>query len=397
MALSFLDLQQEVKQELFNILNYWMKYAVDKEKGGFYGVVNGDNIPDPNAPKSVVINSRIAWTFSAAHQLFPNPEYEAMAKRAADYILKYFIDREYGGVYWSVNADGTPLQTKKQMYGHAFAIYGLTEYYKITNDESIIEAAIDIFEDIIQHCFPPQKNPGYFEAVERNWARTEDYILSRYPYIKTMNTHLHLLEAFTNLYRVWKDSLAYGNLKHSINIMLKNIIDPKTHRMRLFFDYDWKPSSKVISYGHDIEMSWLLYEAAEVLGNKELIDQCREVSIQVATAAADGIATDGALNYELNPETGHLNDSKQWWPQAEALVGFFNAYELTGKVHFLEKAEKTWEFIKKQLIDHTNGEWYGSVSADYKTISRDKVTFWKCPYHNSRACMEIWRRLNKSE
>lgn len=393
MALSLLDLQQEVKQELFNILNYWMKYAVDKEKGGFYGAVNWENTPDPKAPKSVVITSRIAWTFSAAHQLFPNPEYEAMAKRAADYILKYFIDREYGGVYWSVRADGTPLEMKKQMYGHAFAIYGLSEYAKISNDETIIDTAIEIFQKVIEKSYDKSEYHGYFEAFDRYWGRTNDYILSRPPLIKTMNTHLHLLEAFTNLYRVWKDSSVMYHLRHSIDVMLDHIVDPETHRMRMFFTQDWQPSNKNISYGHDIELSWLLLEAADVFGNKERIEKCETISIQMATAAADGIAADGALNYEFNPDTDHLNDTKQWWPQAEALVGFFNAYQLTGKVHFLEKAEKVWEFIKKYLIDTTNGEWYGSVSADYENVARDKVTFWKCPYHNARACMEIYRRL----
>jgi cellobiose epimerase len=393
MAISFTDLKQEVKQELFSILNYWMKYAVDKEKGGFHGVVNGDNVPDTNAPRAVVINSRILWTFSAAHQLFPNPEYTVIAKRAYDYIKRYFIDNEYGGVYWSVKADGSPLQTKKQLYGHSFAIYGLAEYYKITKDESVLQTAIDLFRKVIEKGYDTV-NRGYIEAFERDWSNTDEYILSRAPNVKTMNTHLHLLEAFTNLYRVWKDDKARFHLKHSIDVMLNHIIDPATHRMTLFLTKDWKRNSKVISYGHDIELSWLLYEAAEVLDDKKLLDTCKKVSVQMATGAADGIAADGGLNYELNPDTNHLNESKQWWPLAEALVGFFNAYQLTGKVHFLDKAEKSWEFIKAYLIDKTGGEWFMGVDANHKVLSQEKVTFWKCPYHNGRACMEIWRRLN---
>lgn len=396
MAISLLDLKQEVKQELFNILNYWTQYAVDKDKGGFYGIVNGNNIPDPDSPRSVVINSRILWTFSAAYQLFPNPDYPVIAKRAYDYIKKYFIDSQYGGVYWSVKADGSPLQMKKQLYGHSFAIYGLAEYYKITKDESVLRTGIDLFKKTVEHGHDKEYG-GYTEAFERDWTNTNDYILSRAPNSKTMNTHLHLLEAFTNLYRVWKDDLSRFHLKHSIETVINHILDPETNRMTLFMTQVWIPDSKIISYGHDIELSWLIYEAAEALEDKKLLDQCRTISVQMATAATDGIAADGALNYEWNPATKHLNDSKQWWPQAEAFVGFFNAYQLTGKIHFLDKAEKTWEFIKKHLIDHANGEWYGGVDASHKILSKDKITFWKCPYHNARACMEIWSRLTKEE
>lgn len=393
MLITISDLQEEVKQELLRILNYWINYDVEKNGDGFYGVVNEKNIPDEKAPKAIVINARILWTFSAAHQLFPDKRYPAIAKRAFEYIQKYFIDKEYGGVYWSVTSDGSPLQTKKQLYGHSFALYGLAEYYKITKDEAVLQTAKDIFNVMIRYSYD-KTNGGYIEAFERNWSDTDDYILSRAPNSKSMNTHLHLLEAFTNLYRVWKTEESKFHLQHSIEMMLRHIIDP-TSRMTLFFTKEWEKRSNIISYGHDIECSWLLYEAAEVLGNEALFKQCKEVSVQMAKAAADGLAQDGAINYELNPNTKHLNDSKQWWPQAEAMVGFFNAYELTGKVNYLEKSEKVWQFIKTYLIDKENGEWFGGVSADHTIIAKDKVTFWKCPYHNGRACMEIWRRLHK--
>lgn len=395
MLITISDLQEEVKQELLRILNYWINYDVEKNGDGFYGVVNEKNIPDEKAPKAIVINARILWTFSAAHQLFPDKRYPAIAKRAFEYIQKYFIDKEYGGVYWSVTSDGSPLQTKKQLYGHSFALYGLAEYYKITKDEAVLQTAKDIFNVMIRYSYD-KTNGGYIEAFERNWSDTDDYILSRAPNSKSMNTHLHLLEAFTSLYRVWKTEESKFHLQHSIEMMLRHIIDP-TYRMTLFFTKEWEKRSNIISYGHDIECSWLLYEAAEVLGNEALFKQCKEVSVQMAKAAADGLAQDGAINYELNPDTKHLNDSKQWWPQAEAMVGFFNAYELTGKVNYLEKSEKVWQFIKTYLIDKENGEWFGGVSADHTIIAKDKVTFWKCPYHNGRACMEIWRRLHKDD
>lgn len=220
MPLTLFDFRQEVQMELFRILDYWKKYAVETNGDGFYGVVDQNNIPDKNAPKAVVINSRILWTYSAAQQLFPNSDYPILAKRAYDYIIKYFIDPKFGGVYWSVNANGSPQQTKKQLYGHAFALYGLAEYYKITKDKNVLQHAIDLFKIMIEHAYD-KKFGGYIEAFENDWSDTADYILSRAPSSKSMNTHLHLLEAYTNLYRVWKDDSAKFHLKHSIEMMLK--------------------------------------------------------------------------------------------------------------------------------------------------------------------------------
>lgn len=384
--------RQEVKEELLHILDYWMAHTVDKEREGFYGRVDVNNKPDLTAAKGIVVTSRILWTFAAGHQLFPHPKYPEMAKKAYNYLKKYFIDEQFGGVYWSVTAEGVPEQTKKQLYGHAFALYGLAEYYKITKEKEVLEMAIAIFRQITAHAYD-KIDGGYIEAFDRNWQNTDDYILSKGENRKSMNTHLHLLEAFTNLYRVWKDADARFHLQHSIEMMLQYIIDPKTDRMTLFFTEDWKPTTSTISYGHDIETSWLLYEAAEVLEDEKIIATCKKMSISMAKVASDGLAADGGLNYEFEPEKNHLNTSKQWWPLAEAMVGFLNAYQLTGKVHFLEKSQKTWAFIKNHLIDHKNGEWFGAVDANYKITADDKMNFWKGPYHNGRACMEVWRRL----
>jgi mannobiose 2-epimerase len=388
------DFRREVKEELFRIIDYWANHSVDTDKGGFYGVVNGKNEADPNAPRSVVITSRILWTFSAIHQLFPNERYYALAKRAYEYLLKNFVDKEYGGVYWSVTADGTPLETKKQLYGHAFAIYSLAEYYTVSKNEEALDTAKNIFSEVIKHGYD-KTNGGYIEAFERNWDDTDDYILSKGDSRKSMNTHLHLLEAFTNLFSVWKNESSAFHLKHSIGLMLDRIIDPVTCRMTLFFKDDWQHLSTVISYGHDIEASWLLWEAAEVLGDKAIMNKCKAMSVQMAKASTSGLADNGAINYEFDPVTKRADNSKQWWPEAEAMVGYFNAYQLTGKVNYLEKSEKVWDFIKKHLIDYKNGEWFGAVDANNKVIADDKINFWKGPYHNSRSCMEIWKRLGR--
>ncbi len=395
MILTIPNFSTEVKEELLRIMDYWMKYAVDEEHGGFYGRVDGDNKPDPGSPKGIVVTARILWTFSAAHQLFPNSRYPVMAARAFKYINDYFVDKKNGGVFWQVTAEGSPQVTKKQMYGHSFAVYGLSEYYKLTKDKTVLTLLNNIANTFLWYAYD-KWNGGYTEAFEEDWGDTDDYILSKGENSKSMNTHLHLLECFTNYYQATGNGNAKFHLEHSIKMMLERIINPDTGRMTLFFREDWTPTTDTISYGHDIEASWLLIEAAEVLGDVKLIEKCKAVSIKMAAAAVDGIAADGALNYEFDPATKHLETRKDWWPQNEAMVGFYNAYQLSGKVHYMEKSEKVWTFSKKYLIDYEKGEWFGSVSADYKTKSRDKVTLWKCPYHNGRACMEMWKRLGST-
>jgi mannobiose 2-epimerase len=385
------DFKSEMKKELQNILEYWMEHVVEKNGEGFYGRVDGNNKPDLSSPKSIVVTSRILWTFSAAHLLFPDKRYPLMAKKAYDYLKKYFVDPVNGGVYWLVKADGSPEVTKKQLYGHAFAVYGLSEYYKISKDAEVLNLARSVFNTFIKHGYDKEQG-GYIEGFDSDWKNTDDYILSKGEDRKSMNTHLHLLECFTNYYQVAKDETSKFHLKHSLEMMLDHIIDPATYRMRLFFKEDWTPTTPVISYGHDIEASWLLYEAAEFLGDKKLLARSKEVSLQMAKAAIDGLAPDGAINYEYDPVTKHLQDRKDWWPQAEAMVGFYNAYQLSGKVGYLEKAEKVWAFIKDHLIDYKNGEWFGGVTADYKVAGTDKANIWKGPYHNGRACMEMYKR-----
>jgi mannobiose 2-epimerase len=208
-----------------------------------------------------------------------------------------------------------------------------------------------------------------------------------------MNTHLHLLEAFTNLYRVWHDEASKKQFKGILEVMMEKIVDNQTYRMNLFFDEKWQRTSEAISYGHDIEASWLIWEAAEFLNDKKIKEKAKALCINMAKAACDGLGSDNGMAYEYEPSTKHLNDERSWWVMTEACVGFMNAYQLTGKVHFLEKSTKSWEFIKKNLLDLKGGEWFGGVKTDGTVTDKQKVTFWKGPYHNSRMCLEIWKRL----
>ena len=397
MKYELLELKQQLKEELtHNILPFWMEKMTDDQNGGFYGQMTGKNKLVTDAPKGGILNARILWTFSSAALHLKNPLYLKYATRAKEYIFNYFFDSENGGTYWMLNADGTPTDTKKQIYSQAFFIYALVEYYRATADKDCLDKAIELFLLIEKYSFDNELN-GYFEAYSRDWVLLEDLRLSDKDANekKTMNTHLHILEAYTNLYRVWKDDVLKNKLQNLIKIFITKIINPKTHHLDLFFDENWACKSTLFSYGHDIESVWLLYEAAEVLGNQELLKKVRETVIRVAKAADEGVQPNGGIINEKNYHTGHVDTNFDWWPQAEAMVGFYNVYELTNDQSFAQKTLNTWEFINKYIIDKTNGEWHWSVSSKGKIDTQnDKAGFWKCPYHNSRMCLELMERIS---
>jgi len=398
MKYELLQLKQELKEELtHNILPFWMEKMTDDKNGGYYGQMTGRNHLVPNAPKGGILNARIMWTFSSAALHFKNPLYTQYAKRARDYAFEYFFDTENGGTYWMLNADGTPADTKKQIYSQAFFIYALVEYYRVTNDAACLDKAIDLFRLIEKYSFDTAQN-GYFEAYSKNWVLLEDLRLSEKDANekKTMNTHLHILEAYTNLYRVWKNEDLAKQLKNLIEIFLNKIINSETHHLDLFFDENWDCKSTLFSYGHDIEAAWLLEEAAVVLGNAETLKQVRGVVVKVADAAAEGVQPSGSIVNEKNSATGHVDANCDWWPQAEAMVGFYNAYELSKDEAYAKKTIATWEFVKENIIDTKDGEWHWSVSlAGEIDKANDKAGFWKCPYHNGRMCLELMHRIHE--
>ncbi len=393
------QLQAELRQEHKDILAYWQRYAPDPEHGGFYGRVNYQNQPDNKADKGIVLNARILWSFSAAFRHTQHEDYRPIADQAFQYIRQYFIDPQYGGVYWSVDATGQPKYPLKHLYGQAFALYGLSEYVHATHSVPALALAKEQFQNMVKHAYDNKKG-GYLEALARDWSPATDYIISKYDNqeIKTMNTHLHILEAFTCLYRVWSDKSVADQIRGMLRMFLDHIVDPKTYRMNLFMDNNWKIRRTAISYGHDIEASWLLPEAADVLaaknpGDKALQKTVRELGVKMARAASSGFdSRDDGMNYELDPD-GHLNSERSWWVMAEAMVGFMNAYQLTHEKAFLDKSVRSWEFIKKYLLDLKNGEWYSGVTVDHKILGNEKISMWKCPYHNSRSCLEMLERL----
>lgn len=380
-----------------NILPFWMNKMEDNEQGGFYGEITGDDELRSEASKGAILNARILWTFSAAYRLLKKPEYLKTATRAKRYLIDRFYDPEYGGIYWELDYKGNPLDTKKQIYAIGFAIYGLSEYARATGDAEALEYAQRLFEVIEQHSFDPVQN-GYLEALTRDWQPIEDMRLSDKDENekKTMNTHLHILEPYTNLYRVWKDERLERQLRNLIDVFITRILDPQTGHLNLFFEEDWTNKYRIYSYGHDIEASWLIHEAALVLGDETVLKRIEPLIVRIAQAADEGLNPDGSMIYENFLDKQKIDRELHWWVQAENVVGHINLYQHFGDESALDIAARCWEFIKAKLIDHEQGEWHWSILPD-GTVNRkdDKAGFWKCPYHNGRMCMEVIERFGE--
>jgi len=378
-----------------NILPFWQGMA-DKENGGFYGEADFYGKINKSADKGCILNSRILWTFSAAYRLFADEKYKACAEHARNFLSSAFLDKEYGGLYWLVDNKGRPLNTKKQFYNIAFGIYALSEHYIVAKDKSSLETALSLF-DVTEKYGLDAKEGGYIEACTREWKESDDLRLSSKEINcpKTMNTNLHVLEAYTNLARSSGNERVRKALESLLRITLDKIVNRDRH-FELFFENDWRSLSKEISFGHDIEGSWLMYEAALAVGNEDLIREVKQTALKIADvilAAAVDYEKGGLLS--ACDEAGKIHRKKEWWPQAEAVVGFYNAFELSGEQKYFQAADSIWEYIKNYFADSAHGEWHNELHPDNTPdTSMPKAGFWKCPYHNARACFEIIRRQN---
>ncbi len=388
------QLKKEVKDNLTgNILSYWSAKMVDNVNGGFYGRIDRNDKVYPEAEKGGILNARILWTYSSAYRVTGDTSYLRLAKRAKDYILAHFIDSQYGGAFRSLRADGTPSDTRKQLYTNAFFIYGLSEYSRATGDKKALSEARKIF-DLFEKYASDREQNGYFEAFSREWVRIRERMIgeSTDKDEKTMNTSLHIMEAYANLYRVSGDKIVGDHLRNMVEIFLDKIIDKKTSHLICFLDRSWNSTSTIDSYGHDIESSWLLYEAASLLKDEKLIRRVKEAAIDIANAASEGYQPDGSMLTEKDYATGHFRTQRSWWEQSETIVGYLNAFELTGDENYLNKSLKCWEYTKKYFIDTKNGGWFSSVS-ESGVPGGDKGGFWICPYHSGRMCMEVIERV----
>ena len=417
-------LKAEVRDVLeHNILNFWLDKMVDEENGGFYGQMTGEGEIVKTADKGGILNARILWSFSAAYRVLHKQEYLEAATRAKDYIIDHFIDKEYGGTYWSLDYKGQPKDTKKQFYAIGFTIYGLSEYARATGDREALDYAMELYECIEEHSLDREYN-GYIEACTREWGEIADMRLSELDanYPKSQNTHLHIIEPYTNLLRCIKELKAAescdyvpaigsvlpigvtvpddfvvrleSSLRNLITIFTDKILNPDTHHLDLFFDMDWtREAGRLESYGHDIECSWLMHEAALVLGDETVLRKVETVVQMVAKASEKGLNEDGSMVHEANLDTGYVDTDRHWWVQAENVVGWINIWQYFGDESALQKALRGWQYIKDNLIDREGGEWWWSRDPE-RNINRkdDKAGFWKCPYHNSRMCLELMER-----
>ena len=388
------ELKKQFENELTdNILNYWVKEVFDTKRKTFFGRITNDGQKFQDAPLSAVFTTRVLWTFSAAHRFYPTAIYKKMADEAFRILIETFWDNENGGIYWSVFPDGRPEDTKKQFYAEAFFIYALSEYWLAFKDEKAKQMAISMFMLMEKYAFDPEFG-GYIEANTADWKETTDQRLSPkdLDVKKSMNTHLHILEAYTNLYRIHKVEEVEKKVEHLLRVFLDKILDKETGHLILFFDKDWTVRSEIDSYGHDIEATWLMHEAAEVLDKKEIIEEVEHVAIKMSEVAIkEGLAPHGGMYYEK--AEGHLQEQFDWWPQAEAVVGFFNTWQITNEDKYLEYAKNSWKFIQDNIVDKKKGEWFWGVDSNLNPLKTDKVSPWKAPYHNGRMCMEMIRRI----
>ena len=386
-------LLDEIESELTgNILPFWMEKAADAS-GGFHGIVSNSGEPLTGAPKGGVLNARILWTFSRAYGIYGFDEYREMADRAQQELIGRFIDPAYGGVYWQINPDGSIYNGIKQTYCHAYGIYGLSEHFRVTGNEESLDAAIGLFR-ILEDVVRDKSEGGYIETFSRDWKESGGKgVDGKEGAVKTMNTHIHVLEAYTSLYRVWPDEEVKECIADLIDILQTRLYDSRTGHLILFCDKDWNPMEEVHSYGHDIETSWLISEAAEAIADPVLMEKTARQAVEMTDAAlAEGLNVDGAMIYEKNPDgyRKHLS----WWPQCETVIGCLNAWELTGDRKYFDAARRTWDYIKDNFIDKENGEWFRKLDAEGRPVMNEpKVSEWNCPYHNSRVGFEALKRL----
>ena len=391
-----IDFKQEMLHELEgNILAFWRDKMTDQVHGGFLGRIDGNGVAHPEAEKGAMLNACILWAFSAAYRVTRTQEWLSTATRAKDYFVSHFIDKECGGVYWSLNPDGTPKDTKKQTQAIGFAIYGLSEYTRATGDQDTLALALSLYHDIEDHAYDPENN-GYIETLTRDWKPIGDMRLSDKDEnaSRTMNTHLHIIESYTNLLRCLNeqdddnDELR-ASVVNLLHIFTDIIINRQTGHLDLFFNDRWEGKRNVESFGHDIEAAWLLHEAALVLGDVDIDDVVR----RVAKAADEGVQPDGSMVYEHWKDTGRTDTQRQWWTLCENVIGHLDLYQYYGDRDALGVALSCWNFIKRRIVDHEQGEWLWSVDAEgHPNRKDDKAGFWKCPYHNSRLCLEVLER-----
>lgn len=391
------SMREEMREELYRILNFWSTEVYQKSSESFIGRIDNQGNKYPEAELGCVLISRILWTFSAAFKQENKQEYQKVASTAFTILIDKFWDKTEGGLYWSVSPNGKLLNDKKQAYAQGFGLYGLSEYYSAFGSKEALDYSQQLYT-ILEEKFYDTRYGGYWEALDANWNQLADLRLSEKDknYPKTMNTHLHILEPYANLFKYEPSEKLRVSLEELLKLFLNKIINSDSGHFDLFFERDWTAVYSGESYGHDIEGAWLMREAALLVKNPDLLGQVETASLRLVNSTLqEGTDLDGSLFNERHGE--NLDSDKHWWPQAEAMVGLMDAWEIENKTSYLNQIELVWTFIKSYMIDLEKGEWFWRVDKNGSVVeTEDKAGFWKCPYHNSRALIELIHRIDEN-
>ncbi|ONI38670.1 N-acylglucosamine 2-epimerase [Candidatus Epulonipiscium fishelsonii] len=387
-------LQQEIREELTNnIIPFWSNLK-DEENGGFFGECDFNLNINKTASKGVILNSRILWFFSKAYLELKDNALLENATHAYNFLINSCLDKKYGGVYWSVDYKGNPQETIKHTYNQAFAIYALSAYFEASKDEKALDLAFNLVDLIENKC---KDNNGYLESFSREFAPMDNEKLSENGVIasRTMNTLLHVFEAYSGLYTVTRSKEVEKSMRFMLNIFKNKIYNPALQRQEVFFDLEYNSLLNLHSYGHDIESAWLIEWGTSLLNDKDLLE---EIS-QIGTALANNVYQKAYRDNSIYNENEHGKDdvTRVWWVQAEAIVGFINEWQKNSQDEtYKQVALDIWEFIKEYIVDkREHSEWFWDVDANFKPSSKkDIVEPWKCPYHNGRMCLEILNRID---
>lgn len=369
-----------------NIVPFWDK-AVDRTNGGFYGKIDNHGQVDPLAPKGLVQHARFLWSYSALYRQFGKPHFKDLAEQSLHFLFRAFYNPKTRGWNYLVSHRGETLDTRNHLYALSFVVYGLSEYFLASGNKDAFALAVQTYK-LIEKQGRDHQHGGYHECFTSTFGKSEQ--IPEYGTVgfnKTMNTHIHLLEAYTNLYRAKKDVIVQASLQHLIDLILNKILDKEKKSLELYFQANWIPLPSPMSFGHDIELSWLLVEAAEAVKYK--LDAAREACLALAKNSLKALDLEkGGLFYEGKrvDDSVILDQTKVWWVQAEGLVGFLNAYQLSGDPRFLSAHQSIYQWITRYQMDHAHGEWFDKIFPD-GSKGYEKGSVWKTLYHNSRAMM----------
>lgn len=388
-------LAREARAELERIIHWWAAKAPDRS-GGFVGEIDAAGAVRLEANKAVVLNARLLWFFSQAYARTGSPACLDLAKRASDYVSERFLDPRNGGLFWILDADGNPVDRRKLAYAQAFGIYAFAAHFAATGERTSLANALALHDALETH-FRDRQWDGYWEALGEDFSPIADMRLSLRDLnaVKSMNTHLHVLEAYSALLRIHRTAPIARALENALDIMIGKVCDPADGRLRPFFDQDWRPLDRTVSFGHDIEASWLVCEAADALDSAKSRTRARTVALSMVDATlADGLDPNGGI-FEERDGDGRISQKRVWWIQAEGLIGLLNAYALTRRPRYLDACDRLWRFVQTHQIDHNGGEWRAASALDAPSSPPEpQAGPWKCPYHTGRAMLEVERRAS---